>query len=116
MAMQTYEIVERDEAGVEVGRYVGGGVGSMRVDVIVSCAGITCLMLGVKMVWSLVVWNRVLMQHDTTEAKGNKTLCCAGARCFSARGVSAERVAGLHSVWRYSQTLNNAQVVLIRCV
>jgi hypothetical protein len=59
------------------------------------------------------VRNRVLMQHDTTEAQRNKTLCCARARCFSARGVSAERVAGLHSVWRYSQTLNNAQFVLI---
>jgi hypothetical protein len=50
MAMQTYEIVERDEAGVEVGRYVVGGVGSGRVDVMVSRAGITCHMLGVKMV------------------------------------------------------------------
>jgi hypothetical protein len=34
--MATYEIVEKDEAGVETGRYVGD-VGGGRVDVVVSC-------------------------------------------------------------------------------
>jgi hypothetical protein len=38
MAGATYEIVERDEAGVETGRYVGG-VGGGRVDVVVSHHG-----------------------------------------------------------------------------
>jgi hypothetical protein len=38
MAGATYEIVERDEAGLETGRYVGG-VGGGRVDVVVSHLG-----------------------------------------------------------------------------